>query len=56
LESYDSPQCFGYSYGFSKHLRTDSAELLGAMMGRFIVRSNANRGTVGTVTLTWSLL
>jgi hypothetical protein len=50
IETYDTEEAYGYSYGFSKHPRTDSREALQAMKGRFLVRPNG----ANNVTLTWS--
>eukprot|EP00930_Biecheleria_cincta_P027236 TRINITY_DN19128_c0_g1_i1.p1 TRINITY_DN19128_c0_g1~~TRINITY_DN19128_c0_g1_i1.p1 ORF type:complete len:160 (+),score=30.25 TRINITY_DN19128_c0_g1_i1:65-481(+) len=48
-ETFDSPDAFGYSYGFLKHLPSIPEESVQAMKGRFILRPH---GT--SVMLTWS--
>lgn len=48
-ETYDSPDAFGYSYGFLKHLPSIPEESVRAMKGRFILRPHGTN-----VMLTWS--
>ena len=49
-ETYDTSDTFGYAYGFTKHSKPVTENVLKSMKGRFILRSDGNSKT----RLTWS--